>query len=466
MAVRSSLYRASAVIILILLMLLKSSGLLEDSELMAKVSSANVSLNVKSFGAKGDGRTNDTAALQKAFGQAAGGGRTVYFPKGTYLVDSTRDLIIPSGTTVTGDGAGSVIKAGTGSFGWELLRAAGSDITVTRLTLDGNNQVNRVLVVAGGSQRVTLSGLTVANASQSLIPGSEGYGEVVCGIVIYGNTKQITVSGVEVKNITAINSRTGDPIARGIYITATWGSKETVARQVSIQGSYIHHVGPADDGDGIYFEDPGMDSGSGQLSDSVISGNTFDHVAKRGIKIYAEGIVVKGNHITNSYLNNNRYQAGADKGQLAPDMYAAISLYGSHLSAENNIIDGVGSYYAAIEVAAGTQVEDIAITGNRITMGAGSRVQGTTSIRLGSLSDFNISGNTISGGERGIWTWQNASDGTISSNIITVKQGGGIDLSTYLQGYVQQNITVENNKIMAGTFTIRQGAGNKNIVIR
>jgi polygalacturonase len=50
-------------------------------------SSANLgSYNVKAFGATGDGKTNDTQAINKAIDAAANaGGGTVFFPGGTYL---------------------------------------------------------------------------------------------------------------------------------------------------------------------------------------------------------------------------------------------------------------------------------------------------------------------------------------------------------------------------------------------
>ena len=43
-------------------------------------------LNVKDFGAKGDGLKDDTAAIQKALDKDTGGGRIVYLPAGTYRV--------------------------------------------------------------------------------------------------------------------------------------------------------------------------------------------------------------------------------------------------------------------------------------------------------------------------------------------------------------------------------------------
>jgi len=64
-------------------------------------------VNVKAFGAKGDGVTNDTTAVNAALTEAATNGGTIYFPKGTYKfnVDLTRRVII------RGDGStASIVK--------------------------------------------------------------------------------------------------------------------------------------------------------------------------------------------------------------------------------------------------------------------------------------------------------------------------------------------------------------------
>jgi polygalacturonase len=53
-------------------------------------------LNVKDFGAKGDGVTDDTAAIQAALNAYPNGMRIIYLPNGTYLVSDT--LTWPAGT--------------------------------------------------------------------------------------------------------------------------------------------------------------------------------------------------------------------------------------------------------------------------------------------------------------------------------------------------------------------------------
>lgn len=68
-------------------------------------------LSVKDFGAKGDGVTNDTAAIQAAIDHVYGaGGGTVFFPSGTYLVTSVvRNWTNPITVNLQGEGKRSTI---------------------------------------------------------------------------------------------------------------------------------------------------------------------------------------------------------------------------------------------------------------------------------------------------------------------------------------------------------------------
>lgn len=415
--------------------------------------------NVRDFGARADGKTDDTKAIQKALDQAELTGGTVYIPQGTYLIDPAQTLYVGAKTQLTGDGERSVLRAKTNSFGWELLRVDGSNSTISDIVLDGNNRVNRIAVIAGGTSNVTLKGVKLLNATHSTDKRSSYYEGVVAGLIIYGNTTGITVDQAEIAHIQALNPTSGNLIARGIHITTTWNSKEAASRQLTIRNSYIHHIGPADDGDGIYFEDPNLDLNRGQDTNSTISNNRFDYTAKRAIKIYAQGVTVSDNEINNPYLNNNYYQAD-NRGKLAPDMFSAISIYASNQQVVNNKITGAGSFYAAIEVGVDETLSNIHIASNSITMGPSSKTAGTTAIRLGNIQNFSVTGNTIVNGERAIWTWQNATNGEISRNVIRMPAGGGIDLSSYVKNVTQRNIVCEYNTLDTKTFSIQTAKSN------
>jgi polygalacturonase len=73
------------------------------------LSQTNAFYNVRSFGAKGDGKVLDTDAVNKAIGSAASkGGGTVYFPAGTYLCFSIR---LKSHITIYLDNGATILAA-------------------------------------------------------------------------------------------------------------------------------------------------------------------------------------------------------------------------------------------------------------------------------------------------------------------------------------------------------------------
>lgn len=110
-------------------------------------------VNVKSFGAIGDGIADDTVALAQAVSTiTANGGGILYFPKGTYINEGV--LSIPSNTTVQGAGIGvTIIKikdsaTRTRTF---FLGQGTSRVTISDLSIDGNKttQVNADYAIIG-----------------------------------------------------------------------------------------------------------------------------------------------------------------------------------------------------------------------------------------------------------------------------------------------------------------------------
>jgi hypothetical protein len=68
--------------------------------------------NVKddAYGAKGDGSTDDTAAIQTAITAASAGGGTVFFPAGTYIISNTLSVTADN-VQLLGTGRNSTIQA-------------------------------------------------------------------------------------------------------------------------------------------------------------------------------------------------------------------------------------------------------------------------------------------------------------------------------------------------------------------
>ena len=106
-----------------------------------------------SFGAKGDGVTDDTAALQAAVAAAAGG--VLYVPPGNYKISD--NIAVPARTRVQGAGKASrIFQSATGKSG---LVIAGDDVTIDSLMIEGVNAAG----VFAGVFADTLLSPTVSN---------------------------------------------------------------------------------------------------------------------------------------------------------------------------------------------------------------------------------------------------------------------------------------------------------------
>ncbi|TWC12692.1 MULTISPECIES: putative Ig domain-containing protein [unclassified Pseudomonas] len=142
--------------------------------------------NVQNFGAKGDGITDDTAAIQAAIdAAAAAGGGEVYVPAGTYIVSGGEEpsdgcLMLKSNVHLYGDGMGeTTVKVADGSDTkiTGVIRSAYGEEThdfgISQLTIDGN--------------RDHTTG-KIDGWFNGYIPGEEGY------------DSNVTIDSVEIKD--------------------------------------------------------------------------------------------------------------------------------------------------------------------------------------------------------------------------------------------------------------------------
>lgn len=111
-------------------------------------------VNVKWFGAKGDGITDDTIPIQKAIDYCYSvrtiyDTKTVYLDNGTYIISNT--LNIPSYTTLIGDGHNSVLKVKDNSNTFNVLsitQDGANNINIRDFSIHGNSANNTNLINA------------------------------------------------------------------------------------------------------------------------------------------------------------------------------------------------------------------------------------------------------------------------------------------------------------------------------
>ncbi|UEG50572.1 glycoside hydrolase family 55 protein [Ferruginibacter lapsinanis] len=167
------------------------------------LSAFSKTLNVTKFGARGNGKTDDTKAIQAAINAAVNyPNATVYFPAGIYLIDSYTKtsvylinycLKLHSNISFRGDGSKSVIKLASHIFDSRDTMANahifyGTNIKHVQFTgllvdMNGANNLvpsgiiknNMTLFVENGSD-ISISNITIKNCSGSNMIAIRGTG--------------------------------------------------------------------------------------------------------------------------------------------------------------------------------------------------------------------------------------------------------------------------------------------------
>lgn len=117
----------------------------------ATVNSLGPTVNVKAYGATGDGVTDDTAAIQAACTAANG----VFFPSGTYKV--TTPVTLKSNNFIYGEGASSVILyTGTATSQGALYANSGSASTYVENLIVQNIKILGTVSTAGFNEFIHL----------------------------------------------------------------------------------------------------------------------------------------------------------------------------------------------------------------------------------------------------------------------------------------------------------------------
>ncbi|MBF5041996.1 MULTISPECIES: glycosyl hydrolase family 28-related protein [Myxococcaceae] len=358
--------------------------------------------DVTAFGARGDGVTDDTAAIQAALDAAgAAGGGMVLVPSGTFRVSpSARTrLVLRSGVHLTGQGLSSVLKVrdDAGDYG-TLLGAATdatplTDVRISNLWIDQNTEANRTGSVRTGQESAVQNALRVFAGSDVHVEGVRFDGAGVNTVRLNG----VDLTRVSVRSC-EFRFRPKDGVAdydnSAVYFDCTHheaqGNTFSAAIGSGARACIETHRGPSlvtgNHSDG-YWTGVNAVSASGSApevpsgNDLQVTGNTFSR-CNWGIQLWSitgrvlSNVVVSDNVLSVAQVSHGQgscagisfvYRAsGALEGRLR-----GIVVRGNTVTHEDEPADGRpmadAFLTAGLSLLPAGDVEDVVVMGNLIS---------------------------------------------------------------------------------------------------
>jgi hypothetical protein len=332
--------------------------------------------NVKTFGATGDGVTDDYAEVQAAIDAAPSGG-TVLFPNGTYLLGTLVDL--DNDVRLVGQGRGSVIKID----GQDRLRAGSNDVHFENLTFSSDATTNQLLHRTASANytgwswrncffenvalRLTKNG-RVDNGGSAATEYTGVWKDcqvLDCEFTGYTLNYTLNVGGGE--NILIANNYIhdcGTDTSDGDAIKVAEASTK-----INIHGNII--VNPKRDGIDLY----------NGTTDSVVDGNIIDGAGLNAIEAkWAD--TDTGGHSERLVISNN-VATGCGKGFIVNVNRSTIT---------GNVCENSGDFGFVLNVGGSTATSETSLIGNvarGCTSHGFSHTNGTRIRLIGNVADSN-----------------------------------------------------------------------------
>jgi parallel beta-helix repeat protein len=373
------------------------------------------SIPIAQFGARGDGRTNDTEAFIAAIIVAASEGARLQLGNATYLLTGT--LTIPPSAkpiAITGGTATTLLFSPAHSLDSGIVISNHSAVELNSFTIQGSGAGLNHAISVMGSTNIQLDTLRIANIG--------GTGPLTTSAILLGNDNLIWITN---STFTGVGQGAGKPAlnifnyykmdSQHIYISHNTmsGNTSNIAIGLFDTNNSIVANNTIDGGNNCIR--PCNNNGYGvlfylndlhgftpalapKLQNETVTGNQIQNTAGSGIYIVsATGVTVTGNSITHSTIQMNDASLPA----------AAIALNGdNNATVSNNVIqkDGKGG------IALSTDLDTV-VQGNMIY---GPPKWGIN-LRIGDVNTT-IENNTIYNAPVGLMIERDAVNTTIKNN--------------------------------------------------
>lgn len=280
-------------------------------------------VDIRDFGAIGDGVTNSTTAFESAI-ETLQNNDVLLITEGVYLIDQ---LTFKEIENLTITGGGTLAASTTGRRYFVVIRES-PGIKINNIIIDGKSNTNLGIDVYdspnGKFENVRIKNIKGKNTNWS------------AGIRLRQNNSDFKILNSKIENITSEIKA-----AIGIWISTM--ANEQPSHNVVVDGTEISYISSQNDADGIKIQQHGVNSSI------QIKNNYFLNTRKRAVKVQADGVLIENNLVerTQDYSNG----------------FAVFSVYGNNVKVFNNYFESFGnsSVNVFVDVAA---VENTFIDGN------------------------------------------------------------------------------------------------------
>jgi parallel beta-helix repeat protein len=291
-------------------------------------------INAKDTGAKGDGITDDTLAIQSAINQVVGTGGTVLIPSGIYMIDAITSIKIKSDMTLRMSN-GTILKAlPNDKSNYNIINITdASNINIIDGTLMGERTIHTgtsgewgMGITLRGATNIVVQGVTAKNFwGDGFYISGASKNIKFCSVIAENNRRQgmsiISVDGMVVKNSVFKNTNGTAPQA-GIDLEPN--DEDTIKNVQIVSSQFIGNKGP-----GVLFAQV---SNHSLIENVILDGNTIiNNIAGIGI-VNTTGHSIINNKLIDNHDYGIRLYQGA-KGNI---------IRGNKIFGKNGIKDEVG----------------------------------------------------------------------------------------------------------------------------